>query len=159
MPIPRSQLRLTPDELDAMLAAERTCRVGTVSRGGEPHVVPLWFVWLDGTMYFNNLRRSRRTRDIERGSRVAVCVDAGEQYGELRGAVLYGRLEDAGADPRREQTRKLFGQKYFAGAPVPETRSHQWLKLKPDRIVSWDFKKIPAGRERLRSAEREASGR
>lgn len=152
MPIPRSHLRLRGDELDELMASQRTCRVATVSPGGEPHVVPLWFVWMDGTLYFNNLNRSRRTRDIESGSRVAVCVDAGEQYGELNGAVFYGRLEEAATDPRSADARRAFGAKYFGGIDVPQTRSHTWLRMKPDRVVSWDFKKIPAGRDRRRDA-------
>jgi nitroimidazol reductase NimA-like FMN-containing flavoprotein (pyridoxamine 5'-phosphate oxidase superfamily) len=153
VPIPRSALRLDSSELEELLSSERTCRVGT-ARDGEPHVVPLWFVWLDGTMYFNNLRRSRRTKDIERGSRVSVCVDAGEQYSELRGIVMYGRLEDASSDPRSAQARQMFGDKYFNGIAMPQTKSHAWLKLVPDKTVSWDFKKIPAGRDRRAEASR-----
>ncbi len=145
MPIPRSQLRMTPEELENFLRAQRTCRVATVSPDGEPHVAPLWFVWHEGVMYFNSLKRSRRTKDVERGSRVAVCVDAGESYGELRGAVLYGRFQDAGDVPH---IRKLFGEKYWGGMEIPAVRSHAWIALRPERIVSWDFKKIPAGRDR-----------
>ena len=39
MPIPRSVLRMTDEELEAFLASERTARVGTVSPNGErrPH--------------------------------------------------------------------------------------------------------------------------
>lgn len=145
MPIPRSQLRMTPDELEAFLRTERTARVATVSPDGEPHVVPLWFVWHDGALYFNSLKRSRRTQDLERGSRVAVCVDAGHEYGELCGAVLYGRIEPAGDVP---DIRRRFGEKYWDGIEIPEVKSHAWLVLRPDKVVSWDFKKIPAGRDR-----------
>ena len=147
MPIPRSQLRMTPDELEGFLATERTARVATVSPDGEPHVVPLWFVWLGGAIYMSSLRRSRRNSDLESGSRVAVCVDAGVEYMELRGAVLYGRFEDPTGDPEVEEARKLFGQKYWHGMEIPDVRSHRWLRLRPERITSWDFSKIPAGRD------------
>jgi len=136
---------MTPEELEEFLATERTVRVGTVSAAGEPHVAPLWFVWHDGAMYFNSLKRSRRAHDVERGSRVAACVDGGDSYGELRGAVLYGRVEDAGDVP---DIRKRFGEKYWGGIEIPATKSHTWLVLRPDKIVSWDFAKIPAGRDR-----------
>jgi hypothetical protein len=153
MPIPRSQLRLTPEELEDFLRTERTAHIATTSADGSPHVVPLWFVWHDGAMYLNSLKRSRRTRDIERGSKTAACVDAGEAYSELRGAVLYGRFEDAGDVP---QIRKLFGEKYWGGIDIPETKSHRWLVMRPDKIVSWDFAKIPTGRDRRLEATREA---
>src|SRR5437660_5037642 len=97
MPIPREQLRLTPEELDGLLATIRTCHLGTVSPDGWPHVVPLWFVWHAGAVWVNNLRRTRRSRDLNAGSPVALCVDAGVEYAELRGTVLYGRFEEAAA--------------------------------------------------------------
>lgn len=155
MPLPRAALRMTDEELDAFLTTERTARVGTVSLDGEPHVVPLWFVWQDGAMYFTSLRRSRRNSDIEAGSRAAVCVDAGHGYDELRGAVLYGSLTDATDDPGKPAAQRAFGDKYWDGMVIPDVKSHRWLVLRPDRVVSWDFKKIPADRDRRR---REAGG-
>jgi nitroimidazol reductase NimA-like FMN-containing flavoprotein (pyridoxamine 5'-phosphate oxidase superfamily) len=148
VPIPREQLRLTDDELAGLLHDTRTMRVGTVSPDGAPHVVPLWFVWQAGAIWINNLRRSRRTKDLLAGSRVALCVDVGEEYFELRGAVLYGTPEEVSPDePELGAVRKAFGDKYFHGAEIPDTKSHQWLRMDPERIVSWDFRKIPTGRD------------
>ena len=95
-------------------------------------------------MYLTSLKRSRRSKDIERGSRVAACVDAGQLYAELRGAILYGIIDNAGDVPH---IRKMFGDKYWSGMDIPEVKSHAWLVLRPDKIVSWDFAKIPAGRD------------
>jgi pyridoxamine 5'-phosphate oxidase-like protein len=154
VPIPREQLRLDDDELDALLTSERTLRAATVSRDGTPHVVPLWFVWRDGFVWINSLRRSRRARDIRDGSRVALCFDTGIEYGELRGAVLYGRFEDASDDPSLPEVKAAFGAKYWKAASVPDLKSHIWLRLRPDRLASWDFRKIPAGRDRRLEAAR-----
>jgi general stress protein 26 len=145
---------MTPEELEEFLRTERTVRVGTVSPDGEPHVSPLWFVWHDGAMYFNSLKRSRRARDVEEGSRVSACVDAGHEYAELRGAILYGVIEEAGDVP---DIRQMFGDKYWGGIEIPEVKSHRWLVLRPDKAVSWDFKKIPTGRDRRLEAQRESS--
>jgi nitroimidazol reductase NimA-like FMN-containing flavoprotein (pyridoxamine 5'-phosphate oxidase superfamily) len=155
VPLPRSVLRMTDDELESFLQRERTIRLGTVSPDGEPHVAPLWFVWDDGTMYFNSLKRSRRGRDLKHGSRVSACLDAGHEYGELHGAVLYGTLEPV---PDTSRVRKLFGEKYWNGMDIPEVKSHTWFALRPDRVVSWDFKKIPQGRDRRLEATQGPSG-
>ncbi|MGH2830494.1 MAG: pyridoxamine 5'-phosphate oxidase family protein [Actinomycetota bacterium] len=148
MPIPREKLRLSASELDELLATERTARVATAGPDGVPHVIPMWFVWRDGVMWVNSLIRSRRTRDITHGSQAAVCVDAGTEYAELRGAVLYGRFEPADDAPELEVVREEFGRRYWGGVTVPPVRSHTWLRLKPERIVSWDFRKIPSGADR-----------
>ena len=158
MPIPREQLRLTDDELNELLGRARTLRIGTVSSDGWPHVVPLWFVWHDGAMWVNNLRKSRRSKDLAAGSRAALCVDEGEEYQELRGAVLYGTFEEAESvkNAPLAGVRAAFARKYWGGADVPELRSHVWLRLVPEKIVSWDFRKIPQGRDRRLEAAREA---
>src|SRR5438874_1009306 len=148
MPIPREQLRLSDDELDEILRNERTVHVSTVSADGWPHVVPLWFVWRSREVWINNLRRSKRSRDIREGSPVALCVDTGVSYQELRGAVLYGRFEAADDDEALEPVKAEFARKYWGIETIPDLKSHQWLRLKPERITSRDFRKIPSGRDR-----------
>ena len=154
MPLPRGLLRLTPEELDELLAQTRTLRAGTVSPDGWPHVAPLWFVWRDGSVWINSLKRSKRTRDVQAGSPVALCVDDGIEYAELRGAVLYGRFADVPDDDADlPSIRAAFGSKYFGGVDIPMTKSHQWLRLTPDKVVSWDFHKIPTGADRRLGAQ------
>jgi len=157
VPIPREQLRLSPAELDELLTSARTLRAGTVSPDGWPHVMPLWFVWHEGEVWFNSLRRSRRARDVAAGSPVALCVDTGTEYAELRGAVLYGRFAPAGDRPELPAVKEAFAAKYWPGVAIPDLASHEWLSLRPDRVVSWDFRKIPAGRDRRLEARRAAT--
>jgi hypothetical protein len=148
VPIPREELRLDPPELEKLLAEAREVHVATVSPGGVPHVVPLWFVWHDGAVWVNSLIKSRRTRDVAAGSPVAVCADTGYEYEDLRGAVLKGRFTDASADPGLPQAQGMFARKYWGGDEVPAVRSHVWMKLAPEHVASWDFRKIPAGRDK-----------
>lgn len=158
MPLPREILRLTPDELEELLANTRTLRAGTVSPDGWPHVAPLWFVWRDGQVWINSLRRSRRTRDVKAGSPVALCVDDGIEYAELRGVVLYGTFEEVPEDDAElPEVRRAFGRKYFGGYEIPMVKSHQWLRMKPERMASWDFKKIPTGKDRRLDLKGEAA--
>lgn len=141
------RIAMTKDELDEFLAAERTCRVATVSPDG-PHNTPLWFVWDGEAMWFTSLVRSQRWTDLERDPRVSVIVDTGHEYAELRGAEIKGRVERVGEAPRTgepheelEKIEKQIGDKYFGGAYGHDNR-HAWLKLVPEKITSWDFRKI-----------------
>lgn len=147
MPLPRSVLRLTEEELNELLTTERSLRIGTVGPDGGPHVAPMWFVWHGGAIWLNSLIRSRRTKDLASGSPVALCVDAGTDYFELRGAVLYGTPQEITEHPKLTEVRQLFGRKYWNIDEIPSTKSHVWLRVAPDRIVSWDFKKIPANKD------------
>jgi hypothetical protein len=134
---------------DEFLRAERTCRVATVGTEG-PHVAPLWFVWHDGALWLTSLNRSQRWTDLERDPRIAVVIDAGHDYVELRGVELRGRVEvvgevprTGGPEPRLEPVERSFGEKYLGGAEFGYDGRHAWLALHPEKIVSWDFRKLP----------------
>src|SRR6201992_2106018 len=135
-------------ELDQFLAGERTCRGATASPQGA-HLTPLGYVWDGTTLWLTSLVRSQRWTDLERDPRVAVLVDAGEDYGELRGAELRGTAEVVGAvpwagarDPEHAEPERLMARKYHGADAMknPDGR-HAWLRLVPDKITSWDFRK------------------
>lgn len=144
--IPREQLRLSADELDAYLAEQRTLRLATVDHDGVPHVVPLWFVWHDGAVWLNSLTRSRRHAHLRSGRPVGLVVDDGERYEQLRGVRMTGRPAVAAADePGRAQAAGRFARKYFGADEMPSQRSYEMVRIVPDSVTSWDFRKIPRG--------------
>lgn len=138
---------MTSEEVDAFLAEERTCRVATVGANG-PHATPLWYAWHGGALWLTSVVRSQRWTDLERDPRVAVVVDAGTSYDELRGVELRGRVEVVGEVPRTgepvaelEGPEQLMADRYMGGTFVHDGR-HAWLRLVPDKITSWDFRKL-----------------
>jgi Pyridoxamine 5'-phosphate oxidase len=140
-------IAMTPAEVDAFLAEERTCRVATVGRGG-PHATPLWFVWHGGALWLTSLSRSQRFTDLQNDPRIAVVVDAGEDYDELRGVELRGRAEVVGEVPRTGEPvpeldgpEQAFADRYTGGTIARDGR-HAWLRVVPEKITSWDFRKI-----------------
>jgi hypothetical protein len=153
--MPREQRRgrkiaMDQAELDAFLATQRTCRLATSSPQG-PHLSALWFAW-DGTaLWLYSVVKSQRWTDLTRDGRVAVLMDDGEQYGELRGAELRGTVEFVGAvpwtgapDPELASAERLIASKYHGTETMtdPDGR-HAWLRLVPDKVTSWDFRKMP----------------
>jgi hypothetical protein len=92
--------------------------------------------------------RSQRWANLARDARVAVVIDDGRGYGELRGVELTGKVEIVGEVPRGSDPspelaapEQLYGAKYAGGAFVADGR-HAWLRLVPEKIVSWDFRKL-----------------
>lgn len=153
---PRQQQRgrriaMTPEELDSFLGEERVCRVATVKGDGMPHVAPLWFVWDGTSLWLNSVVKSQRWTDLVRDPRVAIVIDAGEGYAELRGAELSGRVEAVGEIPRTgeplaelEVPEQLFARKYADSDTFTPDGAHAWLRLTPEKVVSWDFRKRAA---------------
>ncbi|MEV0256959.1 pyridoxamine 5'-phosphate oxidase family protein [Streptomyces sp. NPDC050732] len=145
------RIMMTPDEVDAFLATERTCRVATVSRDGAPHASPLWFAWDGTSLWLYSIIRSKRWSDLRKDPRIAVVVDAGEEYGELRGVELTGTAEFVGESPRvgepcpeLDAPERLFARRVFGLDEMPHDGRHAWIRLTPDAVTSWDFRKLAA---------------
>jgi PPOX class probable F420-dependent enzyme len=139
------------EERDAFLTAERTCRVATLAADGSPHVTPLWFVW-DGTaLWITSIVRSQRWTDLQRDGRLSVVVDSGDDFMDLRGVEIRGTASPVGEVPRvgepateLDVPERLHADKYADGNIVYDGR-HAWLRVAPDKIVSWDFRKMSFG--------------
>jgi PPOX class probable F420-dependent enzyme len=142
------KIAMSGDERDTFLAEERTCRVASVGGDGSPHVTPLWFAWDGQSLWLTSIVKSQRWTDLQRDPRVSVIVDAGHDYMELRGVEIRGRATPVGEMPRTgepvpelETTERIYAEKY-AGGVVHHDGRHAWLRITPDKIVSWDFRKL-----------------
>jgi PPOX class probable F420-dependent enzyme len=149
------RIALTPEECDRYLREQRTCRVGTVGPDGRPHVSALWFVWDGSALWLNSLTNSQRWANLMRSPEVSVLVDSGHEFMELAGVELVGTVAVVGdvprtdtPDPDLETPERLFGDKYAAGRGFSYDGRHAWLRLVPEKVLSWDFSKIaiPAAR-------------
>ncbi|MBQ0854134.1 pyridoxamine 5'-phosphate oxidase family protein [Streptomyces sp. NPDC057620] len=143
------RIMMTPEELDEFLTTQRTCRVATVSADGAPHVSTLWFVWDGKSLWLYSITRSKRWADLRRDPRVAVVVDTGEEYDQLRGVELSGSVEFVGEVPRTgepcpelDSVERLFARKNFGVDELPHDGRHAWMRLTPEATASWDFRKI-----------------
>jgi hypothetical protein len=68
-----------------------------------------------------------------------------------------GAVEVVGEVPRTSaandelaEPERLFGEKYAGGKFRPDG-NHAWLRLVPDKILSWDFAKMAAPRTKAAS--------
>ncbi|MEV6651786.1 pyridoxamine 5'-phosphate oxidase family protein [Streptomyces sp. NPDC051219] len=145
------RIMMTPGELDTFLTEQRTCRVATVSEDGRPHASALWYAWDGTSLWLYSITRSRRWKDLRMDPRTAVVVDDGEDYGQLRGVELSGTAEFVGEAPRTglpcpelDTPEKLFARKNFGLETMPHDGRHAWVRLTPDAVVSWDFRKMSA---------------
>jgi nitroimidazol reductase NimA-like FMN-containing flavoprotein (pyridoxamine 5'-phosphate oxidase superfamily) len=142
------KIAMTPEERDAYLRAERVCRVATVGADG-PHATPLWFGW-DGThLWLYSITRSRRWADLLADPRISVVVDSGDDYFELQGVEITGTAavvgdvpRGGGEDAKLARIEQLFARKYMNADEMFHDGRHAWLRVTPQKITSWDFRKI-----------------
>jgi PPOX class probable F420-dependent enzyme len=148
-------LSLTAEEVDQFLMEQRTIRLATATPQGQPHVVPLWFVWVDHTVFMNSTLGNVTVRNVRRNPAAAGSIDDGDTYDHLRGVLVQGRVERADDDPRLDTVMHRWSEKYMGGNPLPYGRwkNRVWFRLVPEHITSWDFRKIPEAKARAKDSE------
>ena len=143
------QIAMTPDEIGAFLSSQRVCRVATIGAQDRPHVAPLWFVWDGSALWLYSIVKSQRWTDIQGRPQVAIVIDAGREYIELHGVEISGTAEVVGEAPRMSapdydlaRPEVLFARKYFGSDTFVPDGKHGWLRVTPEKMTSWDFRKL-----------------
>ncbi len=153
----RRRIAMTADERDAFLSTSRVARVASLRADGSPDVTPLWFAWVDGSLWLSSLLRSQRWTNLARDPRVSVVIDDGDTYETLRGIELSGRAAPVGEQPRTglpepslEEVETVYAEKYSIDPDHVYDGLHAWLRIDVDRELSWDHSKIAAAVEEKR---------
>jgi PPOX class probable F420-dependent enzyme len=146
----RDAIQLTSEERTAYIAAAPTIILVTIGGDGYPHAVPMWFVVDDdGAVFMTTYGRSQKVVNVRRNPRVALLVESGTRYDELKGVLLRGDaevLEDPELCVRtliRIQTKHM-GELASGVEEVmrAQARKRVVLKITPRRIASWDHRKL-----------------
>ena len=93
MPSRRDQIKLTAEEQLELLDAERIVVCTTNGPRGWPHSMPLWYTVRDGDIWAWTFAKSQKVRNLERDPRCTLLVEAGVEYGELRGIQIEAEAE------------------------------------------------------------------
>jgi hypothetical protein len=72
-------------EAERRLTVSHDYWCATIGRGGRPHVMPVWGVWLDGRLWFSSGLRSRKARNLAADPRCTMTTDDAQNPVVLEG--------------------------------------------------------------------------
>ncbi len=151
MPSRRSQITMSPDEVDAFLHETRTLNIATIGPTGQPHLVAMWYGFLDDQVAFWTFAKSQKIQNLRRDPRITALVEDGKTYESLRGVELVGTgriIEDydtiveialsiasrhVGPDGVSEKARPFL---------EAQARKRLGVVIDVERVVSWDHTKL-----------------
>ncbi len=130
----------------AMLSEPLLARLATASLPeGQPHVVPVWYLWDGENLWISAYRSTRKVRMLERNPRCAVVVDKSADNGES-GVLFEGRAElvTSPYDFLVQKTAEIY-TRYLGEdgvlAPDPQEWMHSpenlLIRLTPEKIAAW----------------------
>src|SRR5262249_6558755 len=127
---------------------ERTkAALATIDKDGFPHVVAMNYFARDGAFYMTSYAKAQKVVNIRRNPKVALMVESGDTYAELRGVMIRGRCEilegqdvvNAAFDARVESQSNPSRVQPGALASAPK---RVVLRIVPEKVVSWDHRKL-----------------
>jgi PPOX class probable F420-dependent enzyme len=146
----RAAIAMTPDEVAAFLAEQRTLTCATLGRDGWPHLMPLWYVIRVGELWAWTYAKSQKVRNLERDPRCTLQVEAGTTYDQLRGVMLKAdavihREFDVVAAVGEEIAARYGGAALDDGARAyvhRQAAKRVALQFRPRESATWDHRKL-----------------
>lgn len=151
----RAQIAMSESEVRAYLDSQHILNVATISPTGHPHIVAMWYAFVDGQLAFWTFAKSQKIMNLRRDPKMSGLVESGAaSYNELRGVELVGEgrivddydqvLEIGKAVAVRYNGEAALGE---AALPFIEAQARKRLgvRFEVSSIVSWDHTKLSGG--------------
>ena len=146
----RDQIRMNEQEVRAFLEEQRILQVATIDHDGWPHLVAMWYAFVNDQVVFWTYAKSQKALNLRRDARLTCLVESGERYEELRGVQIKGR---AVINDNRETVQRIGEEIYkrYTDSPLSDAIRQMVAAQAPKRvlvfvepveIVSWDHRKL-----------------
>ena len=147
MPSRRDAIKMSDAELEKFLGEERLATVATIGPNGRPHLMPLYYVADGTTISMWTFAKSQKVKNLERSPLATLQIEAGEQYHELRGAMLECDVEIIRDTPA---VAKIGARIAGVDDDIPDAVRQQapkrvGLVFRPTRVASFDHRKLGSG--------------
>lgn len=139
-----NQLNLNEPWVEDLLLNSRLGHLGTSTKIGIPHVVPICYVY-DGKKIYSPIdekpkksaSKLRRLLNITENPHVCITIDRYEEdWSELRYAIIHGKASiiRRGKEHQRAivQLREKYSQYHLMNLEV-----HPIIKVSPSKLVTW----------------------
>lgn len=146
----RDTVRMNEAEISAFLTEAHSLQVATLGKDGAPHLTTVWFALHEGAILFETYGKSQKVVNLQRDPRIAVLSEDGRTYDQLRGVSINGTAEVIEDNPECTALMRVLVDHHFPSqnaksldemaARMAEKRVV--IRVKPDKIMSWDHRKL-----------------
>ncbi len=117
--------------IEARLGRETEIWLTTVRYDGRPHLIPIWFVWLEGKIYIATDAKSQKVINLRHNQNVSLALTdpmnvvliEGEAHSADRGLI--------------DALGEYFYNKYEWDFRYDEDASWQLIEITPFKILAW----------------------
>lgn len=125
---------LTKNEIHKLVETEKIMYIATVKKNGNPHIMPLWFVYYKENIYFETDKTTIKFKNIQKLNRISVCFGGKETY-IIEGSVKWWTEKDAPLS-----FRKLLWKKYKKDMDDSFITDNTYIfAIIPEKKLSWHY--------------------
>jgi len=143
--------KLSPEKkalAEGLLAQPVLARIATANlENGQPHVVPLWYLWDGASIWVSGFRSTRKFRELLANPMCAVLVEPADSKASKIQAVLFEGEAEVIASPRQlveEMSTRIY-LRYLGEEGVKAADPQSWIhdaenlvvRLTPQRVFTW----------------------
>ncbi|MDH2906585.1 MAG: pyridoxamine 5'-phosphate oxidase family protein [Candidatus Nitrosotalea sp.] len=129
---------------EKFLKSQKILRLATIDSLGDPHIVPVWYMYTSGRFYIGTNTKTRKAKNIKKNSKVSFCVDIGIRSPGIVGVMGIGRARLILKTGMVESLAKRILLRYFKSL---KNKSAQQLlnqtdciiEITPKRITDWKY--------------------
>ncbi|MFQ5915701.1 MAG: pyridoxamine 5'-phosphate oxidase family protein [Nitrospinota bacterium] len=145
---PRIYNTWSEDEIQLYLTEHHIGRLGTIDENGFPHVVPMWYVLLDGLLYFSTRVPRKKIGNLRKNPNISFTVDSGESFGDYRGVLVQGRAEIVEDPEIHHRYNIAFAHRHLGSEDHPyarllSTHKRRIFRLAVVHLLTWDYRGMP----------------
>jgi nitroimidazol reductase NimA-like FMN-containing flavoprotein (pyridoxamine 5'-phosphate oxidase superfamily) len=126
------------------LISQKILRLATIDSSGNPHIVPVWYMYTNKKFYIGTNMKTKKAKNIKKNSRVSFCVDTGIKSPGIFGVMGVGRARLILKIDRVDILAKRILLRYFKNL---ENQSAQQLlnqtdcviEITPKKITNWEY--------------------
>ncbi|MBI5089647.1 MAG: pyridoxamine 5'-phosphate oxidase family protein [Actinobacteria bacterium] len=151
----RAEITMNEAEVRAYLDSQQILNVATIGPTGHPHIVAMWYAFVDDVVCFWTFAKSQKIQNLRRDSKMSGLVESGGgDYNQLRGVELVGSgriiddYESVLAIGKAVAVR-YNGEVALSDAALPfveaQARKRLGVAFDVSSVVSWDHTKLGSG--------------
>ncbi len=117
-------------EQEQRLHEEKNIWLATMRTDGKPHLVPIWFVYINNSIFICIEPESVKGRNLRENARVSMALENGSHPVICEGKAIFIQ------DRIPLHINKLFKQKYDWDI-ISETQYTQLIEIIPNKWLTW----------------------
>ena len=130
-------------EAQEFLARPLLGRLATASPDGQPHVVPVWFLYAEDAIWISSFQSTRKIIDLEGNPKCALVVDIEQRQGAISAVTIEGQAEliRTPFQEVRQRAQRIYA-KYLGAEGVLAAEPQSWLDSPENLLIKITFTRV-----------------